>query len=58
MARDVFLSHASADGETAEDLCPMLENSGVSCWIALRDIRPAARYGKERLFASERTTCS
>jgi hypothetical protein len=35
-----FISHASADRETANSICSRLESDGVPCWIAPRDIRP------------------
>lgn len=35
---DVFISHSQQDKATAEAICRELENSGVRCWIAPRDI--------------------
>ena len=37
----VFLSHSSLDKEAANLVCRVLEQSGIQCWIAPRDI-PAA----------------
>lgn len=36
----VFVSHSGADKEVAEHLCTALEESGIPCWIAPRDILP------------------
>jgi TIR domain len=35
-----FISHASIDAELAQQLCAAIENGGVHCWIAPRDILP------------------
>ena len=40
----VFISYASQDGAIASQLCATLEASGVSCWIAPRDVRPGESY--------------
>ena len=40
MAVKVFISHSSKDKETADAICRHLESTGVSCWIASRDIEP------------------
>jgi hypothetical protein len=41
----VFISHSSNDRARAEDLCRSLEERGVPCWMAPRDITPGAVYG-------------
>lgn len=38
MSHDVFISYASADKVIAFSICEALENRGVKCWIAPRDI--------------------
>jgi hypothetical protein len=38
MSHDVFISYASADKEIAFTVCEALENEGLKCWIAPRDI--------------------
>ncbi len=43
-ARTVFLSYASADASVAIQVCEYLENHGVSCWMAPRDVKPGAQY--------------
>jgi hypothetical protein len=39
-----FISHASADRETANSTCSRLESEGVPCWIAPRDVAPGAEW--------------
>ncbi len=43
-AASVFISYASQDSETANQICRLLESQDVSCWIAPRDVRPGAEY--------------
>ncbi|MFL6514204.1 MAG: NADase-type glycan-binding domain-containing protein [Chthoniobacterales bacterium] len=45
MKRVVFISHSSADRPIAERLCTYLEQNGVGCWIAPRDVTPGKNYG-------------
>ena len=42
MTVQVFISHSSKDREIADAICRHLESTGVSCWIAPRDIEPGA----------------
>lgn len=42
-----FISHASQDREVAERICNFLEERGIHCWIAPRNVRPGRRYGEE-----------
>lgn len=44
MPHDVFISYAQADAEVARTICDTLERAGIPCWIAPRDIPPAAQY--------------
>jgi formylglycine-generating enzyme required for sulfatase activity len=44
MAHDVFISYASEDRAAAGCVCKSLESSGISCWMAPRDIVPGADY--------------
>lgn len=39
--KPVFISHASNDAAVARGLCQHLEERGLSCWLAPRDIRPS-----------------
>jgi len=52
-AKDVFLSHAAADKEIADDLCRLFEQRGMRCWIAPRDILPGDNYGEAIVRAIE-----
>lgn len=45
MAHDVFISHAEEDRAAAQVVCSRLEDDGLRCWIAPRDIQPGADWG-------------
>ncbi len=51
MPHDVFVSYAQADREPALALTVRLEAAGLRCWIAPRDISPAAEWAQEILEA-------
>ncbi len=38
MDKKVFISHSNQDKEIADIVCSSLENAGIGCWIAPRDI--------------------
>lgn len=38
MAHDVFISYAKGDRQTADAVCKALEDEGIKCWYAPRDI--------------------
>ncbi len=40
----VFISYASQDAPIAQGLCEALEQGGVVCWLAPRDVRPGDFY--------------
>jgi TolB-like protein len=42
-----FISYASQDKRVADTVCHALENAGVACWIAPRDVVPGASYASE-----------
>lgn len=44
MSHEVFISYSSADRAIADAVCAALEAAGVFCWIAPRNIPPAADY--------------
>lgn len=46
MAHDVFISYSTEDKAAADAVCAILENNGVRCWIAPRDIMPGADWGE------------
>jgi len=43
-SRTVFLSYASPDAETVNQVCRFLESHGVSCWMAPRNVKPGGAY--------------
>jgi hypothetical protein len=51
MARDVFISYAQSDSETARAICDWLEVRGLSCWIAPRDLQPGTEIGQSIITA-------
>ena len=47
MPQDVFISYAKADAKKAARIAELLEERGIRCWIAPRDMKPGASYGDE-----------
>lgn len=47
MKYDVFISYSTFDEAIARDVCRVLEENGICCWIALRDARPGYPYACE-----------
>ncbi|MEY2512156.1 MAG: hypothetical protein QOE26_2919 [Verrucomicrobiota bacterium] len=47
MSRDVFISHSAQDKKVAETICAALEDSGMQCWVAPRDVRPGRSFPGE-----------
>jgi hypothetical protein len=43
---DIFVSYASPDREIAFRIVGFLENQGISCWVAPRDVPPGVEYGQ------------
>lgn len=41
----VFISHSSKDRKVAETICNALEQRGIVCWIASRDVGPGENFG-------------
>jgi len=44
--QDVFISHSSADSKLAYAMCDYLEQKGVRCWIAPRDVQGGTEYAE------------
>jgi hypothetical protein len=44
---DVFVSYSQADRDAAMGLVAWLETHGIECWVAPRDISPAADWAEE-----------
>ncbi len=45
MAHDVFISYSSKDKATADAALAVLEQNGIRCWMAPRDIIPGMNWG-------------
>lgn len=43
----IFISHASADASMAMEICRLLEQNGIRCFIAPRDIPSGKEYAEE-----------
>src|SRR6476659_2626430 len=52
----IFLSYSSRDKLIADAICSRLENQGVRCWIAPRDVNPGADYSTQISEALEGST--
>jgi hypothetical protein len=44
MVSGVFISYASQDAAVANSVVENLEQHGVKCWVAPRDVKPGAQY--------------
>ncbi len=47
MAHDVFISHSTSNRPVANAVCAALENIGIRCWIAPRNVLPGRSYSGE-----------
>src|SRR5215212_4122586 len=43
---DIFVSYASPDRDVAFRIVAFLEEQGISCWVAPRDVGPGVDYGQ------------
>ncbi|HEX2827663.1 MAG TPA: toll/interleukin-1 receptor domain-containing protein [Burkholderiales bacterium] len=43
---DIFVSYASPDREVAFRIVSFLEEQGITCWVAPRDVPPGVEYGQ------------
>lgn len=46
MDHQVFLSYSTKDTKITEKMCNYLEQNGIHCWMAPRDILPGSEYGE------------
>jgi hypothetical protein len=46
MAHDVFISYSNKDKKVADAVCSILENNGIRCWLAPRDITPGSAFAE------------
>jgi TIR domain len=53
MKFDVFISYSSHDKAAADATCAALEQAGIRCWIAPRDIMPGSDWGGALMDALE-----
>jgi TIR domain len=47
MAHDVFISHSTRDKPVADAVCATLENAGIRCWVAPRDVQLGRSFAGE-----------
>jgi hypothetical protein len=52
----IFLSYSSKDKLVADAICSRLENQGIRCWIAPRDVKPGSDYSNQIADALEGAT--
>lgn len=52
----VFISHSSDNAETAAEVCRFLEERGIRCWLAPRDIEPGADWAESILTAIDESS--
>ena len=52
----IFLSYSSRDKLIADAICSRLENQGIRCWIAPRDVNPGSDYSDQISDALEHST--
>ncbi len=45
MRNHIFLSVSDRDRKVAEEICGLLEELGLDCWLATRDIQPGSDWG-------------
>ncbi len=46
MQHDVFISYSSIDKSVTDTICSTLEQNGINCWIAPRDISPGVPFAE------------
>lgn len=56
MPHEVFISYADEDKSVAEDVCAALEERGIRCWIACRNMHGGGEWESELLRAIERSS--
>jgi WD40 repeat protein len=55
MRKIAFISCSSKDRSVAEQICQLLEERGIGCWIAPRDVRPGRNFAEEIMTGIEST---
>ncbi|HBE42113.1 MAG TPA: hypothetical protein DDW27_13065 [Bacteroidales bacterium] len=46
MPHDVFISYSSIDKTAADTVCSVLEQNGIQCWMAPRNITPGVDFAE------------
>lgn len=46
MSHQVFISYCTEDAPVAEAVCGALEQDGIKCWMAPRDVQPGENWGR------------
>ena len=54
MSHDVFISYSNLDKEVADEACAALEENGIRCWMAPRDIVPGLEWSEAITSAIEK----
>ncbi len=57
MSYHAFISYASEDRDAAFEVCDRLEEAGLSCWIAPRNVHAGQDYGAEIIRGIEGSNC-
>src|SRR6266404_2960176 len=57
MGKHVFVSHSHEDLPAADLMVRALEERGVTCWVAPRDVPPGGSYAEALLNAIESASC-
>lgn len=57
MSKHIFVSHSHEDSAAADLIVKAIEERGVSCWVAPRDVPPGGSYAEALLEAIESATC-
>jgi hypothetical protein len=57
MSNHVFVSHSHEDSPAADLIVQALEERGVTCWLAPRDVPPGGSYAEAILNAIESANC-
>jgi TIR domain-containing protein len=52
---DIFVSYASPDRDVAFRIVGFLEEQGITCWVAPRDVPPGVEYGQAIINAIEQS---